>query len=410
MANSNSNLGDGNLQGALLDDPEFLREIVERVVQGILEAEMEAHIGAAPYERNKERRGQRNGYKPRMLRTRVGTLNLLIPQDREGTFSTSIFARYQRNEKALVLALMEMYIQGVSTRKVTEITETLCGTSFSKSQVSALSGQLDAELNAWRRRPLSARSYPYLFVDANYKDVRVGGRVVSQGVLIVSAVGGGGKREILAVEVADTESESTYNELFSDLKARGLSGVLLVVSDDHLGLKAAAKRHFQGASWQRCQVHFTRNATGKVKRERRKELAGDLREIFTASGKERAKELADKLSDKWRKTHPKIAEMIEENIEECFSSFAFPQPHRPRIRTTNSLERLNQEIKRRTRVVRIFPNRESCLRLISALCVEHSEEWTSGKRYLNMEELADSEGGSFSTGSDQAERDLAVVT
>ena len=266
MANSNSNLGVGNLQGAFLDDPEFLREIVERVVQGILEAEMEAHIGAAPYERNKERRGQRNGYKPRMLRTRVGTLNLHIPQDREGTFSTSIFARYQRNEKALVLALMEMYIQGVSTRKVTEITETLCGTSFSKSQVSALSGQLDAELNAWRRRPLSASSYPYLFVDANYKDVRVGGRVVSQGVLLVSAVRGDGKREILAVEVAYTESESTYNELFSDLKARGLSGVQLVVSDDHLGLKAAAKRHFQGASWQRCQVHFTRNATGKVKR------------------------------------------------------------------------------------------------------------------------------------------------
>ena len=410
MANSNSNLGDGNLQGALLDDPEFLREIVERVVQGTLEAEMEAHIGAAPYERNKERRGQRNGYKPRMLRTRVGTLNLAIPQDREGTFSTSIFARYQRNEKALVLALMEMYIQGVSTRKVTEITETLCGTSFSKSQVSALSGQLDAELNAWRRRPLSAQSYPYLFIDANYKDVRIGGRVVSQGVLLVSAVRGDGKREILAVEVADTESESTYNELFSDLKARGLSGVLLVVSDDHLGLKAAAKRHFQGASWQRCQVHFTRNATGKVKRERRKELAGNLREIFTATDKERAKELASALSDKWQKTHPKIAEMIEENIEECFSSFSFPASHRPRIRTTNSLERLNQEIKRRTRVVRIFPNRESCLRLISALCVEQSEEWTSGRRYLNMEELADSEGGSFSTGGDTNECDLVVVT
>ena len=410
MANSNSNLGDGNLQGALLDDPEFLREIVEQVIQGFLEAEMEAHIGAAPYERNKERRGQRNGYKPRMLRTRVGTLNLLIPQDREGTFSTSIFARYQRNEKALVLALMEMYIQGVSTRKVTEITETLCGTSFSKSQVSALSGQLDAELNAWRRRPLSARSYPYLFIDANYKDVRVGGRVVSQGVLLVSAVRDDGKREILAVEVADTESESTYNELFSDLKARGLSGVLLVVSDDHRGLKNAAKRHFQGASHQRCQVHFTRNATGKVKRERRKELAGDLREIFIASDKNRATELAAKLSDKWRKTHPKIAEMIEENIEECFSSFSFPASHRSRIRTTNSLERLNQEIKRRTRVVRIFPNRESCLRLISALCVEQSEEWTSGKRYLNMEELADSEGGQFSTGGDTNERDLVVVT
>ena len=221
---------------------------------------------------------------------------------------------------------------------------------------------------------------------------------------------GDGKREILAVEVADTESESTYNELFRDLKARGLSGVLLVVSDDHKGLKAAAKRHFQGASWQRCQVHFTRNATGKVKRERRKELAGDLREIFTASDKERAQELAEKLSGKWQKTHPKIAEIIEGNIEECFSSFSFPSSHRPRIRTTNGLERLNQEIKRRTRVVRIFPNRESCLRLISALCVEQSEEWTSGKRYLNMEELVDLKGGQFSTGRDRADSDLVVVT
>src|SRR3990170_731864 len=219
MANSNSRTGNDQLQGILLDDPDFLRGIVERTVQEMLEAEMEAHIGAAPYERNIERRGHRNGYKPRMLRTRVGTLNLLIPQDREGTFSTSVFARYQRNEKALVLTLMEMYIQGVSTRKIREITETLCGTSFSKSQVSALSGQLDTELNAWRRRPLSAQVYPYLYVDAHYQDVRVNGRVVSQGVLVVKGVRGDGKREILSVELADTESESTYNELFSDLKA-----------------------------------------------------------------------------------------------------------------------------------------------------------------------------------------------
>lgn len=410
MANSDSRLGNDGLQEILLDDSEFLREIVEQVVQRILETQMQEHIGAVPYERNTERRGHRNGYKPRMLRTRVGTLNLLIPQDREGTFSTSVFARYQRNEKALVLALMEMYIQGVSTRKVRAVTEVLCGTSFSKSQVSALSGQLDAELNAWRRRPLSARSYPYLFVDANYKDVRIGGRIVSQGVLIVSAVRDDGKREILAVEIADTESQSAYNELFSDLKARGLSGVLLVVSDDHQGLRAAAKRHFQGASWQRCQVHFTRNATGKIKREKRKELAGDLREIFTAKDRDRAQELAGVVSEKWQKRHPKVAELIEEHIEECFSSFAFPASHRPRIRTTNSLERVNQEIKRRTRVVRIFPNRESCLRLISALCVEYSEEWTSGKCYLNMEELADFEVGQFSTGDDQKERDLAAVT
>ena len=405
MANSNSRTGNDQLQGILLDDPDFLRGIVERTVQEMLEAEMEVHVGAQPYERSENRKGRRNGYKPRMLRTRVGTLNLLIPQDREGTFSTSVFARYQRNEKALVLTLMEMYIQGVSTRKIREITETLCGTSFSKSQVSALSGQLDTELNAWRRRPLSAQVYPYLYVDAHYQDVRVNGRVVSQGVLVVKGVRGDGKREILSVELADTESESTYNELFSDLKARGMSGVLLVISDDHKGLKAAVKRHFQGAAHQRCQVHFTRNATGKVKREKRKEIAGDLREIFTAKDRGPAQELAAAASEKWQKTHPKIAHMIDETIEECFSSFSFPASHRPRIRTTNGLERLNQEIKRRTRVVRIFPNRESCLRLITALCVEQSEEWVSGKSYLNMEELDD-----FKLTLNQKEHDLTAVT
>ncbi len=404
MANSNSNLGDGNLQGALLDDPEFLREIVERVVQGILEAEMEAHIGAAPYERNKERRGQRNGYKPRMLRTRVGTLNLAIPQDREGTFSTSIFARYQRNEKALVLSLMEMYIQGVSTRKVKEITEVLCGTSFSKSQVSALAGGLDAELNAWRKRPLSSRSYPIIFVDAHYQDVRIGGRVISQGVLIVKAIRGDGKREILAVEVADTESESTYNELFSDLKDRGLSGVLLVVSDAHKGLKKAAKRYFQGASWQRCQVHFSGNAMGLVKRAKRKEVAADIRKIFTADEKAEARRLANEAMTKWQETNPKVTVLIDEHIEECFSAFDFPASIRPRIRSTNGLERFHEEVRRRTRVVRIFPNRESCLRLISAICVEHSEEWTSGKRYVNPEELAES-----APAQEQRQRDLAAV-
>ncbi len=405
MANSNSNLGEGNLQGALLDDPEFLRDIVERVVQEFLEAEMQEHIGAAPYERNKERRGQRNGYKPRMLRTRVGTLNLAIPQDREGTFSTSIFARYQRNEKALVLSLMEMYVQGVSTRKVKEITEVLCGTSFSKSQVSALCGQLDAELSAWRRRPLSCRSYPIIFVDAHYQDVRVGGRVVSQGVLIVKAIRHDGRREIIAIEVADTESESAYNELFTDLKARGLSGVLLVVSDAHQGLRKAAKRHFQGSSWQRCQVHFTGNAMGLVKRAKRKEVAADLRKVFTADGKAQARRLADEVMTKWQEANPKVTVLIDEHIEECFSSFDFPDSIRPRIRSTNGLERFHEEVRRRTRVVRIFPNRESCLRLISAICVEHSEEWVSGKRYVNPEELAESEPA-----QEQKQRDLAVVT
>jgi transposase-like protein len=391
MANDHRRTDAGLAQEALLDDAGFLRGIVQRVVQEVLETEMTEHIGAAPYERSVTRAGHRNGHKPRTLRTRVGTLNLLVPQDREGTFSTRLFARYQRNEKALCLALMEMYVEGVSTRKVKEITEELCGTSFSKSLVSSLAGRLDAELEAWRNRRLEADAYPYLFVDARYEKARVDGRVVSQGVLVVSAVRApDGLREILAVEVADTESEATYQELFRSLKGRGLGGVELVVSDEHAGLKAAISRHFQGASWQRCQVHYARNLLGMVGFAKRKDLAADLRAIFAATSRETALGTASSVAEKWReKGSPKVGEHLEEHVEECLSCLAFPESHRRRIRTTNGLERLNQEIKRRTRVVRIFPNPQACLRLVTALCVEQSEEWVTGRRYLDMGELAE---------------------
>jgi len=349
---------------------------------------MTEHVGAASYKRSAGRTGHRNGPKPRTLRTRVGTLNLLVPQDREGTFSTRLFSRYQRNEKALVLALMEMHVEGVSTRKVKNVTEALCGTSFSKSLVSQLAGDLDAELTAWRKRSLEAKAYPYLFVDARYEKVRVGHRIVSQGVLSVSAVREDGFREILGVEVADTESEATYQELFRSLKAQGLSGVELVVSDDHEGMKAAIARHFQGASHQRCQVHYARNLLGMIGTARRKELAADLRAIFAAPARATALEIASSVAKKWhQKGHLRVAEHIEERVEECLTCLSFPGSHRRRIRTTNGLERLNQEIKCRTRVVRIFPNREACLRLVTALCVERSEEWLTGRRYLDMEEL-----------------------
>ena len=389
MAVDHRKLAEEAVQGVLIEDPSFLGEIVERVLQELLEAEMTDHIGAAPYERGESRKGHRNGHKPRALRTRVGTLNLLVPQDREGTFSTRLFSRYQRNEKALVLALMEMYVEGVSTRKVKDVTEELCGMSFSKSTVSRLAANLDAELRAWRSRPLEAKAYPYLFVDARYEKVRSGGRVVSQGVLIVSAVRApDGLREILGVEVADTESEAAYQELFRSLKERGLKGVELVVSDDHEGLKAALFRRFQGTSWQRCQVHYVRNLLGMVGASKRKELGADLRAIFAATGREQALELASSVAEKWRgKGHEKVAEHVEERVEECLSCLAFPEGHRRRIRTTNGQERLNQEIKRRTRVVRIFPNREACLRLVTALAVEQSEEWVTGRRYLDMREL-----------------------
>src|SRR5215210_2111677 len=364
MANDHRRVDVELAQEVLLDSPGFLREVVERVLQEILEAEMTDHVGAAPYERTQRRTGQRNGYKPRSLRTRVGTLNLLVPQDREGTFSTRLFSRYQRNEKALVLALMEMYVEGVSTRKVKEVTEELCGTSFSKSLISSLAGSLDSELEAWSKRRLEAKAYPYLFVDARYEKVRIDGRVVSQGVLIVSGVRDDGMREILGVEVADTESEATYQEMFRSLKGRGLSGVELVVSDDHGGLKAAIARHFQGAAYQRCQVHYMRNLLGMVSYASRKELGADLRAIFSAPAREQALQLASSVANKWRKKgNEKVAEHVEEHLEECLACLAFPESHRRRIRTTNGLERLNQEIKRRTRVVRIFPNRQACLRL-----------------------------------------------
>lgn len=387
MAQTHGTNAEDRPQGALLDDSDFLRTLVERTLQQVLEAEMTAHLGAEPYERSETRTGHRNGYRPRTLHTRVGTLTLLVPQDREGTFSTALFARYQRSEKALVLALMEMYLEGVSTRKVQDITEALCGTAFSKSLVSSLVGKLDAELTAWRTRRLDDLAYPYLTVDARYEDVRSDGRIVSQGVLIVAGVREDGKREILSVDVADTESEATYQECFRQLKSRGLAGVELVTSDDHRGLVAAVKRHFQGASWQRCQVHYSRGLLGLVGMTKRAALGAGLRTVFAAQTVGEARRLAEGLADEWRSTHPHVAAQIDEHIEECFAIYAFPPAHRVRLRTTNGVERLNEEIKRRTRVVRIFPNREACLRLATALCAEQSEEWVTGKRYLDIGEL-----------------------
>jgi transposase-like protein len=384
MATNNGTSVDAAVQAVLTDDPDFLRDLVAHVVQEILETEMTAHLGAAPYERTAARIGQRNGDKPRQLHTRVGTLTLMVPQDRAGTFSTQLFARYQRTEKALLLSLMEIYLEGVSTRKVTQITEVLCGTAFSKSQVSRLTATLDVDLAAWRGRSLAEHAYPYLAMDARYEYVRAGGQVTSHGVLIVSGVRNDGKRAILAVEVADTESAATYMTVFRALKARGLSGVRLVTSDDHAGLKAAIDRYFQGAGWQRCQVHYQRNLAGMVGASKRADLAGDLQLLFTATTIAQARAIANQIADRWRATHPAVARSLEEESEACFACLSFPLTHQQRIRTTNGMERLNQELKRRTRVIRIFPNREACLRLVTALCAEQSEEWESGRQYLDM--------------------------
>src|SRR5690606_11958410 len=287
------------LREALVDQPDFLRDIVQSTLQRLLEEEITLHLNADPHERTEERRGYRNGYRSRQLKTRVGTLSLLVPMDREGAFKTELFDRYQRSEKALVLSLMQMYLEGVSTRKVKDITEVLCGTSFSKSTVSRLTGQLDVELTAWRERRLDEVAYPYLVVDARYEHVRVDGRVVSQGVLVVKGVRADGQRELLAVDVADSESEATYDALFRKLKERDLHGVQLVTSDDHQGLVKAIQRHFQGAAWQRCQVHFLRNARGKVARKHQAALTSDLKAIYAAPDREWALSLAREVVERW---------------------------------------------------------------------------------------------------------------
>ena len=378
------------LQGALLDDEDFLKVMVEKVCQRIMEAEMTEFIGADPHERTDNRKGYRNGFKPRILRTRIGELNLLVPKDREGRFSSSLFNRYQRNEKALILALQEMYLQGVSTRKVKEITEALCGLEISKSLVSDLARDLDLEILAWRNRKLT-QDYSYLIIDARYEKIRTNNTISSQGVLITLGIGADGKREILSVDVADSESETSCSEAFRNLKERGLSGVRLITSDDHGGLVNAAHRHFQGISWQRCQFHFTKNILDITPKKERRLIYSELKSIFDSPDQNRAKQRLSEVIETYQSRYPKIAEKLSNDAEDVLTCFNFPSSHRRRIRTTNTLERFNQEIKRRTNVVRIFPNADSAIRLISALAIEQSEEWMTGRMYLDMDELKSEE-------------------
>lgn len=315
---------------------DFLRELVQRTVQQVLEAEMTSFLGAGSYERNGERRGWRNGYKPRTLKTRVGELELMVPKDRDGEFQTELFERYQRSEKALVLAMLEMYVGGVSTRKVSAITEALCGLEVSKSQVSSLTQQLDAEIAQWRTRPLT-QAYPYLVVDARYEKVRQGGAVVSQGVLVVCGIDECGYREVLGCWVAESESEASWGAAFAQLKERGLKGVRYVVSDDHAGMVKAIDRHFQGAVWQRCQVHFVRNALSLCGVAQRPLVLSLMRLVTEAPTREAAVAALATAVEQLRKKAPKTALLLEEHGEEILGVYALPEPHRKRMRTTNML-------------------------------------------------------------------------
>ena len=366
----------------LLERPNALAQIVESVLQQVLETQVSEHLGADRYERNEERAGYRNGYRERQLYTRVGPITLRVPQTREGSFSSEIFSRYRRSEQAFVLALMEMFVNGVSTRKVSEITEALCGASFSKSTVSRLVVNLDARVNAFLSRRID-EEYPFLIVDALFTKSRCDDRVMNKAVLIVGGVRGDGFRDILGVSVGDAESAATWNELFAALKRRGLRGVDFVISDDHAGLVEAIGKQFASAGWQRCQVHLTRNMLGHCPSRERVAVASAAKSIFSATDIVEARRHRDDFVKRFSKTAPKSVSCLERGFEEAMAVMLLPEKYRRRLRTTNMMERLNEEIRRRERVIRVFPNDASLLRLIGALLAETSELWQE-KIYLEM--------------------------
>jgi putative transposase len=366
--------------------PDWLRDVVEEVVQQVLEGEMDQALCAQKGERTPERRGYRSGYYPRTLITRVGKLTLRVPQDRNGYFRTDVFERYQRSEKALVVALSEMYIQGVSTRKVKEVTEQLCGHEFSSSTISRMTETLDGDLDKFARRRLEDE-YPYLILDARYERVRENGVVASRAVQVAIGINWEGRRSVLAVELAERASVSSWKDFLVGLKERGLRGVVTVISDDHAGLRRSIPEALPDAAWQRCYVHFLRNALDHMPRKKDDDCLTELRWIYERRNVQEARQDLATWLTKWESRYPKLCEWVENNIEETLTFYRLPQAHHKHLKSTNMLERLNEELKRRTLVLRIFPNAASCLRLTRALAVEIDEDWVEATRYLDMQVL-----------------------
>jgi transposase-like protein len=363
---------------------ESLPELLRIVINAAMAAEREQHLGAKAYERSAERRGHGNGYKPKTVVTRLGKVAFDVPQVREGGFYPQALDKGLRSERALTLTLAEMYVQGVSTRKVAAITERLCGHEVSSMQVSRATAQMDEVLQAWRTRPLD--QMVYLYLDARYEKVRQDGRVADAAVLVAAGVDRHGHRQLLGVSVALSEQEAHWRAFLQSLVARGLSGVQLIISDAHCGLKAARQAVFGGVPWQRCQFHLQQNAGQYVPRQELKaEVAADIRAIFNAPNRHEAEALLRKTVEKYTKSATKLATWLEDNLPEGLTVLTFPEPHRRLIRTTNGLERVNRELKRRTRVVGIFPNPDACLRLVTAIVIEISDEWFTNRTYLTME-------------------------
>ena len=359
---------------------EAIPELMRVLINNAMQVERSKYLQAGEYERTEERKGHANGYKPKTVKTRIGEITFAVPQVREGGFYPSALEKGLRSERALMITLAEMYVQGVSTRKVKAITEQLCGVEVSAMQVSRAMAQLDQVLQEWRERPLGEMAYLYL--DARYEKVREAGQVRDAAVLLATGISPQGERQVLGVSVSLSEHETHWKAFLRSLKDRGLNGIQLVISDDHEGLGAARRAVFGSVPWQRCQFHLQQNAGAYLpKQSMRMEVAADIRAMFNAPDRKAAEEFLQLAVQKYAVSAPRLSAWLEENLPEGFTVFDFPLEHRRSIRTTNSLERINREIRRRTRVVGVFPNEASCLRLISALLMEISEEWQIGKRY-----------------------------
>jgi putative transposase len=364
-----------------------LKNLLEQLLQAAMQSEVASHVSARRHERTDQRRGHRNGFKPRTLATRVGQLELQIPQVRAcEPYHPSMFAKWQRSERALLVTCAEMYFQGVSTRNVREVLEAMCDGEISSMTVSRVAQELDEKLARFRHRRLDATQWPYLHIDARYEKVRVDGRVVSQAVLVAVGFDSQGRREVLDWRVGDSESEATWGELFQQLKDRGLKGLRLVTSDAHTGILAAMRRHFQGVSWQRCRVHFKRELGKKVSYTRLKELMGELVVVFEPQERVECLRRGEEMACKWESRSPSVAKMLREGLEDCLAVLDFPEPHRKRLQSTNMLENLMKRLKKRSRVVGVFPSRVSCDRLLGAQLIEVNEKWSVESRsYFNME-------------------------
>ena len=360
--------------------------LLERVMNEMMEAELTEHIGAGPSEQTDDRRGYRNGHYQRKLTTRVGTLELEVPRDREGTFQTKLFERYQRSEKALVLALMQMVIEGVSTRRVKEITTELCGREFSRQTVSNLTERLGEQVEAWAERPLE-QEYPFLLAGAMQIDVRRQGAVRSTTAMIVVGISEEGYREILGFKIALRETGESWEELFENLKERGLQNVKYAVSDAHEGLKKALRSSFPGCIWNRCQAHFRRNVLDKTPSGYRDRMHELIDQILEADSQQQAQQRLERSAEDLEEKAPSALDVLEEGLFDATSVLALPEKYRRRLQTSNMLERLIQEVRRREKVIRIFPNKDSAWRLVGALLAEKHEEWSTGRRYLTMDEF-----------------------